>query len=174
MKLVRRATAVSLVEESWKFQAQLLICFAYDFLCMWNTQLRKVGRRMIDEWKIGKELEGNCRGLIAILSRYFFAWIVQNQEQFQPGKIAFRPKTPHVQVHRFTVIPPLHILISYLLTYLRSWALLEELSIVQHLRNTPAFHGTRRFNTVFTRALHWSLSWAISIQSTPSHILISY
>jgi hypothetical protein len=33
----------------------------------------------------------------------------------------------------------------------------------------PAFYGTRSFNTVFTRALHWSLSWAISIQSNPSH-----
>jgi hypothetical protein len=53
----------------------------------------------------------------------------------------------------------------YLLTYSRSWALLEELSIVQPLRNPAEFHGTRRFNTVFTRALHWSLSWAISIQS---------
>jgi hypothetical protein len=50
------------------------------------------------------------------------------------------------------------------LTYLRSWALLEELSIVQPLKNPPAFYGTRRFNTVFIRALHWSLSWAISIQ----------
>jgi hypothetical protein len=40
---------------------------------------------------------------------------------------------------------------------------------VQPLRNPPAFHGTRRFNTVFTRALHLSLSWAISIQSTASH-----
>jgi hypothetical protein len=59
---------------------------------------------------------------------------------------------------------------SYL-TYLRSWALLEELSIVQPLKNPPAFYGTRRFNTVFTRALHWSLSWAISIQSIPSHTL---
>jgi hypothetical protein len=27
-----------------------------------------------------------------------------------------------------------------------------------------AFYGTRRFITVFTRALHWSLSWARSIQ----------
>jgi hypothetical protein len=36
-------------------------------------------------------------------------------------------------------------------------------------RTSHAFYGTRRFNTVFTRALHWSLSWAISIQSTPSH-----
>jgi hypothetical protein len=47
--------------------------------------------------------------------------------------------------------------------------LLKELSIVQPLKNPPAFYGTRRFNTVFTRALHGSLSWAISIQSTSSH-----
>jgi hypothetical protein len=39
---------------------------------------------------------------------------------------------------------------------------------VQPLKNFPTFYGTRRFNTVFTRALHWSLSRAISIQSTPS------
>jgi hypothetical protein len=56
------------------------------------------------------------------------------------------------------------------LTYLRSWALLEELSIVQPFKTPPAFYGTRRFNTMFTRALHWSLSWAISIQSIPSYL----
>jgi hypothetical protein len=44
-------------------------------------------------------------------------------------------------------------MITYLLTYLRSWALLEELSIVQPLRNSPAFHGTRRFNTVLLTKL---------------------
>jgi hypothetical protein len=54
-------------------------------------------------------------------------------------------------------------------TYLRSWALLEKPPIVQPLKNFPAFNGTRRFITVFTRALHWSLFWARSIQSTPSH-----
>jgi hypothetical protein len=43
-----------------------------------------------------------------------------------------------------------------LLTYLL--ALLEEPPIVQHLKNFPAFYETRMFNTVFTRALHWSLS----------------
>jgi hypothetical protein len=59
--------------------------------------------------------------------------------------------------------------LTYLLTYLRSWALLEEPLIGQPLKNFPAFHGTRRFNTVFTRSLQWSLSWAISIQSTPSN-----
>jgi hypothetical protein len=29
----------------------------------------------------------------------------------------------------------------------------------------PEFYGTRKFITVFTRTLHWSLSWARSIQS---------
>jgi hypothetical protein len=56
-----------------------------------------------------------------------------------------------------------------LLTYLRSWALIEKLPIVQSLKLFPAFYKTRRFITVFTRALHWSLSWARSIQSIPSH-----
>jgi hypothetical protein len=55
------------------------------------------------------------------------------------------------------------------LTYSWNWAVLEEPPIVQPLKNFPAFYGTRRFNTVFTRALHWCLSWAISIQSTSSH-----
>jgi hypothetical protein len=40
---------------------------------------------------------------------------------------------------------------------------------VQLLKNSPAFYGTRRFITVFTRALHWSRSWARSIQSIPSY-----
>jgi hypothetical protein len=34
----------------------------------------------------------------------------------------------------------------------------EKLPIVQLLKNFPAFYGTRRFITVFIRALHWSLS----------------
>jgi hypothetical protein len=29
---------------------------------------------------------------------------------------------------------------------------------VQPFKNPPTFYGTRRFNTVFTIALHWSLS----------------
>jgi hypothetical protein len=52
---------------------------------------------------------------------------------------------------------------SYLLTYSRSRALLEERPIVQPAKNFPAFYRTLRFNT-----LHWVLSWAISIQSTLS------
>jgi hypothetical protein len=37
------------------------------------------------------------------------------------------------------------------------------------LKNFTAFYGTRRFITVFTRALYWPLSWARSIQSIPSY-----
>jgi hypothetical protein len=41
-----------------------------------------------------------------------------------------------------------------------NWAATQEL---------PSIYGTRRYNNVLTRDLHWSLSWAVSIQSTPSH-----
>jgi hypothetical protein len=54
-------------------------------------------------------------------------------------------------------------------TFSRSSALLKEPPIMQPLKNFPSFYGTWRLNTVFTRALHWSLFWATSIQSMPSH-----
>jgi hypothetical protein len=40
---------------------------------------------------------------------------------------------------------------KYSLTYSRSWALFEEPLIVQALKNFPAFYGTEKFNTVFTK-----------------------
>jgi hypothetical protein len=46
----------------------------------------------------------------------------------------------------------------YLLNYLLTELSPSEPLIVQPLKNFPAFHGTRKFNTVFTKALHWSLS----------------
>jgi hypothetical protein len=49
----------------------------------------------------------------------------------------------------------LHIIILIQsLTQLRSWALLEKLPILQLLKNFPAFYGTGKFDTVFTRARH--------------------
>jgi hypothetical protein len=39
-----------------------------------------------------------------------------------------------------------------------SWALLQKPPTVQPLKNFSAFYGTLRFITVFTTALHWSLS----------------
>jgi hypothetical protein len=55
------------------------------------------------------------------------------------------------------------------LTYLWNWVLLEKPPIVQVLKNFPALYGTRKFITVFTRALHLSLSWARLIQSIPPY-----
>jgi hypothetical protein len=54
-----------------------------------------------------------------------------------------------------------------------SWALLQRPLDVRPLNSFPAFHGTRRFNTEFTRALHLFLSWARPnpVHITPSHLL---
>jgi hypothetical protein len=46
---------------------------------------------------------------------------------------------------------------THVLTYLSTLALLEKLPIAQPLKNVAAFYGTRRFITVLTKALHWSL-----------------
>jgi hypothetical protein len=55
---------------------------------------------------------------------------------------------------------------TYLLTELSpSW----EAANCAATQELPAFYGTRRFITMFTRAFHWSLSWARSTQLTPSH-----
>jgi hypothetical protein len=48
---------------------------------------------------------------------------------------------------------------------------LEKLIVSQVVNTFPAFYGTRRFFTVFTRARHWSVSWASWIQSTRSHAI---
>jgi hypothetical protein len=44
-----------------------------------------------------------------------------------------------------------------------------KLPVVRLPKNFSTFHGTWRFVTMFTRALHWSLAWARSIQSIPPH-----
>jgi hypothetical protein len=54
-----------------------------------------------------------------------------------------------------------------------SWELLERPPAVQPLGSFPAFYGTQRFITAFTRALHLYLSWARPIQSTSPSILYS-
>ena len=50
-----------------------------------------------------------------------------------------------------------------------SRVLLEKLTGSQLVKKSPTFYGTRRFITAFTSARHLSLSWASSMQSTPSH-----
>jgi hypothetical protein len=50
-----------------------------------------------------------------------------------------------------------------------NWALLERPLDARPLDSFPAFHGIRRFNTKFTRALHLFLSLAKPNQSTSPH-----
>jgi hypothetical protein len=67
----------------------------------------------------------------------------------------------HGYVHSNTIHPKstrLRNSISISLTHSWSWVLLEKPPTVQPLKKFPEFYGTRRFITVFTRALHWSLS----------------
>jgi hypothetical protein len=61
---------------------------------------------------------------------------------------------------------------TFSLVYTNSWSwdLLEKPIVAQLLKNFPAFYGTRRFVTVFTRALHWFISSARSIQSILSYL----
>jgi hypothetical protein len=47
------------------------------------------------------------------------------------------------------------------------WILLEKPSVVQLLKNFPTFYGNQKFITVFTIALHWSLSWTRPTYSIP-------
>jgi hypothetical protein len=66
-------------------------------------------------------------------------------------------------------IIPLHVTTSHSLTH----SLMElspswEAANCAATQELPSIYQTRRFITVFTRALHWSLSWARSIQSIPS------
>jgi hypothetical protein len=50
-----------------------------------------------------------------------------------------------------------------------TWSLHERPLDVKPLDSFPEFHGTRGFNTEFTRALHLFLSWARPIQTTSPH-----
>jgi hypothetical protein len=44
----------------------------------------------------------------------------------------------------------------------------EKLTVTHLVKTFPSSCGTRRFITMFTSARHWSLSWALWIQSAPS------
>jgi hypothetical protein len=60
---------------------------------------------------------------------------------------------------------------TYWLTIPTPWTrvVLEKLADRQLVNKFPAFYGTRRFITAFTRTRHLSLFWVISIQSIPPH-----
>ena len=62
-------------------------------------------------------------------------------------------------------------LLCELYVELTPWSrvLFEKLTGFQLAKKFPAFHGTRRFITAFTSALHPSLSWAGWFQYLPPH-----
>jgi len=76
-----------------------------------------------------------------------------------PDPDAFSPHT-----HSHTIF-----LKSILILSPWSRVFLERLVTPQIVKKFTTFYGTRRFITLFTRACHWSLSWARCIQSTTSH-----
>jgi hypothetical protein len=61
--------------------------------------------------------------------------------------------------------------LQFIHSFIRSWALLEKPPIVHLLKNFSVFYATRRFITVFTRAIHLSLFWASSIYSIPPYAI---
>jgi len=52
--------------------------------------------------------------------------------------------------------------------------MLEKLAAPQLVKKFPAFYGNWKFITVFTTARHLSLSWARSIQSTPTQPFLQH
>jgi hypothetical protein len=52
----------------------------------------------------------------------------------------------------------IRVLVFYYKNTLVHFLTTEKPPVTQPLKNFPAFYGTRRFITMFTRALHWSLS----------------
>ena len=77
----------------------------------------------------------------------------------------FRTKITCLWYNHTSHLPVHTIAYWYLLT---PWCrvLLEKLTGLQLVKKVPAFYGTRRFITAFTRFHHPSLSWASPIQST--------
>jgi hypothetical protein len=52
------------------------------------------------------------------------------------------------------------------ISFLGAKVLLEKLIAPQLVSKFPAFYGTRRFKTVFTRVRHWCIPWSTWTQST--------
>jgi hypothetical protein len=101
------------------------------------------------------------------------SWNSDTIHRNKVGHYQFLLIQPHTFHNNFTICQSKlnNIYSWYILIYLQSWALIEKPPIVQLPKNFSKFYETRSFITVFTRALHWSLSWARWLQSIPSHLI---
>jgi hypothetical protein len=52
-----------------------------------------------------------------------------------------------------------------------NWVLTQKLLVAHLFKNFSTFYDTWRFLIMFTRALHWSLSWSRWIEPVPPHRL---
>jgi hypothetical protein len=66
------------------------------------------------------------------------------------------------------VFPSTHVLLTYLLTYPIVQDIIWKADSHSACQKIYVLYGTRRFITVFTKACHWTLSWASRIQFAPS------
>ena len=98
-----------------------------------------------------------------------FGWLAISHGNIQGNSNAtttVRWRKP--SMHSFTnVVRSVTFIRIYLLTPCNR-GLPEKPTSPQVVRKFPAFYGTRRFITAFTKADHVPLSWATSIQSMPS------
>jgi hypothetical protein len=95
-------------------------------------------------------------GEILVFLTGFFV-VVLSSIKFQDRTLAWPLPCRSFPTHLSSIVPT-----SNMWVY-------TDVAVAQLLRNFPTFYGTRRFIIMFTRALHYSLSWARSIQSIPPH-----
>jgi len=124
------------------------------------------------------------KGLIVIVSIYIYIYVcvcvcvcvcihvytlVVHLKKFSKPVPSKSRKITYLITYFFTSF--LTYLFTYLLTYLlhETEFFAEKLTGFQLVKKFPAFYGTRRFITAFTRARHLFLSWASSIQSILPH-----
>jgi hypothetical protein len=76
----------------------------------------------------------------------------------------------HIHIWSNYIVRSMTYLLTYLLIYLLHGAgyYLKSWLSLRSSKNIPLSYGTRRFITVFTKARHWTLSWASRIQFAPS------
>jgi hypothetical protein len=83
-----------------------------------------------------------------------------------PSKLVSRIKTKYLRENLLIFIKKWMVEMSNSLTPLGWFFMKKSCCSTTHFL---IFCGTQSFITMFTRALHWSLSWARSIQSIPPH-----
>jgi hypothetical protein len=101
----------------------------------------------------------------------------QFQSRTQPSKMRDKPRTMYISdnnLSKFEVsvkcilfLEGRWLKISYQKLTPWSTVFLEKLIVTEVFNKFPAFYGTPKFTTLFTRARHWSLSWTRYIQFPP-------